>query len=269
MNAALSPDSVINDLPGWRGATWKQLAGGLTNQTWLLEKSGRKAVLKIDDQLRSTPFNTRFAEATVQTTAARAGLAAGVIFADNQIYLCDYIEGDVWDKGYFDVPENIERVASALKRLHGLPQSGRLFDSVAAAKGYATSISRDDKFVGVCFDIIENTEPSQTRCFCHNDLVAENIVATPDIKFLDWEYARDNDPLYDLATIIEHHELNREQTQRLADAYIDGCRELPYERLTEQRRLYLALYWLWLASRPDSQDEELVSVAMRLTTSYS
>ena len=269
MSDALSPDDVILDLPDWQGATSTILGGGLTNNTWRLEKDSRKAVLKIDHELRSTPYNTRFSEAIVQSAAARECLAGGVIFADNQIYICEYIEGTVWDRASFDIEGNIERIATTLQRLHSLPLTGRKFRSLAAAEGYAQTIDRDEQIVSLCLDIVRNIELPQDLCFCHNDLVAENIIATPDIKFLDWEYARDNDPLYDLATIVEHHELSEQQTNTLLGVYFDGDCERWRESFSQQRRLYLALLWLWTASRRDSPDEELLQIATRLTTSYS
>jgi len=269
MSDVLSPDSVIGDLPDWQGASSTRLAGGLTNNTWRLEKDSRKAVLKIDHELRSTPYNTRFSEAIVQSAAARAGLAGGVIFADNQIYICEYIEGTVWDRTCFDIEGNIERLAETLQRLHSLPLSGRKFRSLAAAEDYAQSIDRNEKIVSVCLDIVRNIEAPTDYCFCHNDLVAGNIIETPEIMFLDWEYARDNDRLFDLATIVEHHELSEKQTDTLLSAYFDGDYDRWREPIAQQRRLYLALYWLWAASRPGHSDADLSRISIQLTTSYS
>ncbi|MCP4301865.1 MAG: phosphotransferase [Gammaproteobacteria bacterium] len=261
-------NEVLRNLPEWRGATWTGLAGGLTNRSWLLQKGNRKAVLKVDDRPRRAPYNTRLAEAAVQSAAAQAGLANNVLFADCQVYLTEYVEGTVWDPACLDQEGKIEQLASALRRLHSLPQSGRSFDSVGAAKGYVQDIeSPDQKLVALCLDVIKNTRLPNYLCCCHNDLVAENIVTTPELKFLDWEYACDNDPLFDLATIVEHHELSEGQARSLLDAYFDGSGERWRPKLAELQRQYLALFWLWLASRPDSSDRALKRLAGRLTTS--
>lgn len=270
MSVARSPENVIERLPEWRGASWKELEGGLTNRAWKLEKAGRKAVLKIDDEPRKPPYNARPGEAAVQSVAARAGLAGRVLFADKQVYLTEYIEGTVWEANSLDEGDNIEQVAVALRRLHSLPLSGRSFDAKVAAKRYAQKIdSPDKKLVAECVDITRRMRLPHNLCCCHNDLVAENIIATPELRFLDWEYACDNDPLFDLATIIEHHELDEEHSQLLLHAYFDGSGEHWRPKLALQQRLYLALLWLWLASRPDSSRQDLDAVARRLTTSCS
>jgi thiamine kinase-like enzyme len=270
MSEMQTPNEVLRELPEWRDATSTELAGGLTNRSWLLQQGDRRAVLKVDDRPRQAPYNTRLAEAAVQSAAAQAGLANNVLFADHQVYLTEYIEGAVWDPACLDQEAKIEQLASALRRLHSLPRSGRTFDAVAAAKRYVKNIDNpDEKVVAVCLDVIENLRLPNYLCCCHNDLVAENIITTPALKFLDWEYACDNDPLFDLATIIEHHELGEGPARTLLDTYFNGSGERWHAKLAEQQRLYLALFWLWLASRPDSSDRALKRLAARLTTSYS
>ncbi len=270
MTAAMSPDEIIPDLTDWQGATRTELAGGLTNHTWLLEKDGRKAVLKIDEEPRKAPFNDRLAEAEVQTAAAQAGLASPVLFADRRIYLTEYVEGAAWNPADLDKESRIEQLASALRRLHSLPQTGRSFDARGAAKLYVQDIENPDKkLIATCLGVIKKVRLPNYLCCCHNDLVAENIIASPDLKFLDWEYACDNNPLFDLATIVEHHELSEVHARALLDAYFDGSGESWYPRLVEQQQLYLALLWLWLASRPDSSAKVVKQLGERVATSCS
>ena len=86
-------------------------------------------------------------------------------------------------------------------------------------------------------------------CLCHNDLVAENIVDTGELMFLDWEYACDNDPLFDLATVVAQHELDEAQTDVLLSAYFDGAWRTGRPELERQVANYNALLWLWKAAR--------------------
>ena len=264
-----SPENVLSDLPGWQDARWTELHGGLSNRTWLLEKDGERAVLKVDDEPRTAPYNSRAEEARLQSLAAGRGLANPVLYVDECILLCEFVEGAVWQARDLRDTGNLERLARALRRLHALPLTGRRFDAAGAAHGYARNIARDADMVALCRDIVASHRPVDDLCCCHNDLVAENIIATPALRFLDWEYACDNDPLFDLATVVEHHELDGTYARRLLDAYFDGDGERWLSRLQEQQRLYRALLWLWLASRPGLTGGELDNVARRLITSCS
>ena len=66
---------------------------------------------------------------------------------------------------------------------------------------------------------------------------------------IDWEYACDNDPLFDLASLIGYHDLDRTSSEALLSAYCGGTRPEYREQLALQIRIYDALHWLWLAVR--------------------
>ena len=270
MTVTLSPEQVLAEIPGWEGAGCTKLSGGLTNRSWRVTAGKKSGVLKIDDGPREAPFNTRCAEANTQNMAARVGLAPYIILANDQYFFTEYVEGVVWQRSCLEEDGNLELIATALQRLHALPLTGRSFDAGIAAKRYVERIAGlDVDVVRKCTEIITRMRLPQNLCCCHNDLVAENLITTPELMFLDWEYACDNDPFFDLATVVEHHELDDTQVTRLLDAYLDGDGRRWREHLEKQRELYLALLCLWMGSRPDSDPKELQKVAARLTTSYS
>ena len=228
----------------------EELAGGLSNQTWLVASGERRAVLKFDERPRGVPFNMRAAEAQVQTQAAQAGLASAVLFASDTVYMTEYVDGVVWSSASLDDNENLDHLASALKKLHALPLTGRKFDAIGAAHDYASSITdADPDKVRDSVQIIESMPLSNNICCCHNDLVAANIIAAPGLRFLDWEYACDNDPLFDLATVVAHHRLPAERSDYLLNAYFNGDGQRWHEHLEQQTKLYEALLWLWEISR--------------------
>jgi len=265
-----APDKILADIPGWERADCTRLTGGLTNTTWRVEQGERSAVLKIDEVVRELPFNTRCSEARIQRAAASAGLAPDVILADDTVYFTEYVKGTVWDRDSLEDEGNLRQLAAALKQLHSLPLTGRSFDAIDAADRYVDGSSDSDlKTVEQCRAIIASLRLPRNLCCCHNDLVAENLVATPDLMFLDWEYACDNDPLFDLATIVEHHELGETQGRTLLDFYFEGDSCRWQKGLEEQRKLYLALLYLWMACREDSDTAEMQRVAERIATSCS
>jgi thiamine kinase-like enzyme len=259
MSDHLSPDAVLSQIPGWEGASWTVLEQCVTNRPYLVEKDGRKAVLKIDAEVRAEPFNNRHEEARIQRVAREAGLAGDVLYVTDTILMTEYLEGVVWSLDCLDDNANIAQLALALRKLHSLPLTGRTFDVVGAARMYAringganTGIAKQ------CVARIEAAPRPLNLCRCHNDLVVANIINTPETKFLDWEYACDNDPFFDLATIAAHHKLTQEQCDTLLNAYFDGNGERWREQLARQSEVYEALLWLWEAawSQRDMQGDQ-------------
>lgn len=268
--AMRTPDEVLAKIPGWEGAAWTELEGGLTNKAYHVSKSDEHGVLKFDDTVRREPLNTRHAEAQVQSVAAQAGLAPRVLFVDENTYLTQYIDGSVWEPRSLDEEGNLELAAAAMKRLHALPLTGRSFDAMTASQRYVEKIEKPQSdMIKLCNRVIERMRPPQNLCCCHNDLVAENMITAPGLLFIDWEYACDNDPIFDLATVAEHHQLSQEQVNRLLRAYFDADGQRWCAQLAEQRQLYLALLWLWMASLSERCPGELQKIAVRLTTSCS
>ena len=247
----MTPADVLADIDGWEGARVSVLSGGLSNHTWLVEKDGDRAVLKIDDQPRGAPYNTRRNEADIQSQACESGLANRVLYVHETVYLSEYVEGEVWSPDNLKDDAHLQQLAVALRKLHALPLTGRRFDAVGAARDYAQHARDADKRkVRECLGIIESAPRPQELCLCHNDLVAENIISTPQVRFLDWEYACDNDPLFDLATVAAHHALAWAQRRVLLDAYVGGDASQWHEPFAQQVELYEALLYLWQHSRP-------------------
>ncbi len=245
-----TPESVLAGLPQWSNAIVSPLEGGQTSHTWLVDAGKRKAVLKIDAAPRQEPYNPRPIEAQIQTRAAQRGLASRVLLATDTVYMTDYIEGDVWSPDRFREDANIQQLARSLRRLHALPLTGRTFDAIGAARSYARQIKGgDESKVRECLVRIENGPRPTKLCCCHNDLVTENIISTPETRFIDWEYACDNDPLFDLAIIAAHHDLTDTQCGTLLQAYFDGNGEQWRERLTRQSQVYRCLLYLWERAR--------------------
>lgn len=254
MSSHETPESVLSQLPGWEGATWCELEGCVTNSPYLVDSGSRKAVLKIDASPRGAPFNTRRDEARIQMTARDAGLAADVIYVTDTVLMTEYLEGINWSLDCLEDEANLDSLAGALKKLHSLPLTGRTFDIKGAARMYAKTIGDSNKEkVEQCLRKVDTGPRPHNLCCCHNDLVIANIINTPETKFLDWEYASDNDPFFDLATVVAHHEMTTEQSDYFLDAYFEGDGARWRDQLDRQADVYEALLWLWSAAWPEGE----------------
>ena len=106
MNERANPGRVLASIPGWADASYRKLRGGLTNTALLVEKGGRRAVLKIDPVPRKPPYNSRPDEARIQDRAAATGRANGVLYVTDTVLLAEWAEGEIWTRAYFDDAEN-------------------------------------------------------------------------------------------------------------------------------------------------------------------
>lgn len=219
---------------------------------------------------RGAPFNTPQQESTMQACAAENGLAANVLYAAPEAFLTEYVHGDAWRPRHFEQSAYLKLLATMLRKVHALPTTGRVFAALSAARLYADrAVAADGELTGFCLDVVEKSGlPQDLRC-CHNDVVAANLLWSPELMLIDWEYACDNDPFFDLATVVEHHDLSEQQVSVLMCAYTGADERHWREPLAEQRKLYLALWWLWLSQGEESRREDVAHVAERLLTSCS
>lgn len=277
MNATLDAREALRYVPGWahEDVVLEEQAGGRTNRVYRVDRQGESYVLRLDAP-HTRAFNLdRGAEAAILAQASAAGLAPEVVFSDpaRGILLCRYLAGRVWTAADLESAGNIEALAELLRRVHALPVSGRRFAPVQIAEGYLANLrSRPDlhalgaRYTGI---VAGAGAVERLRC-CHNDVVAANLVEAKGLMLLDWEYACDNDPLFDLASVIGYHDLDETRARSLLAAYAGDDDRERYAALCAQVRLYDALHWLWLANRemtsPDGEQRcTLARLAARLS----
>jgi thiamine kinase-like enzyme len=247
--------ALLAGLPGFAHARCTPLPAGSNNAGYLLEQGGVRAVLKVAATARQFPLLTRADEAAVQARAHRAGVAPEVLYVDERRLLEAYIPGTVLSDAALARPANLAALALVLRRLHALPPTGRRFPLRESARLYRDTLRTDvDTEQADCrlaaVEAVVAIEPGNPLRCCHNDLVAGNIVAAPSFCLLDWEYAGDNDPLFDLATIVAHHAVPPAGAGILLEAYFGAGGAHHAAALERMCHAYAALAWLWAASRP-------------------
>ncbi|MDH4047025.1 MAG: phosphotransferase family protein [Gammaproteobacteria bacterium] len=256
MSHSTTAIEAISAIPGWRAddVFIEELKGGLTNRSFMVIRGADTFVLRLDAAHTAAFMLDRRRETAILRSAAQAGLAPEVVFADPEagILLCAFLPGQVWSVNDLGDTANIESLCELLRKVHALPVSGNRFDASSAARRYAEKLQLRQElhsFALHCVDIVGSLPVAESMHCCHNDLIAQNIIATPELKLLDWEYACDNDPFFDLASLIGFHNLDQAAAERLLSAYTGGASAETRERLECQVRLYDAIQWLWLANR--------------------
>lgn len=249
----LAADSVV-----------RQLSDGPTNTSYLVRRGDELCVLRLDKPLAKELGLDRIAEHDIVETASLAGIGAEPLHfdADSGTSLRRYLPGRAWSETDLHDAAKLQLLAHRLRDLHALPPVGNTFEPGLAARRYArqlgTTEAQDyaDKANLILADL--HYEPAR-ECLCHNDLVAGNMVEIDvggvvrtgardrsGLMLIDWEYAGLGDPWFDLALVIEHHQLPDELQAGFVNAYLRReVRDTEMRRLTGWRRFYRALLSLW------------------------
>jgi thiamine kinase len=229
-----------------------RLSDGPTNASYLVNNAGRSFVLRLDKPGASELGLNRANEQLIIQSVARAGLAPEPVYSDLRAGVClrRFIEGRSWSKTDLARPANLRRLASRLRALHRLPPAGELFDPLAAARRYQARLGTAESLAILQraerqMAEISAREPS--RVLCHNDLVCRNIVEGGPLMLIDWEYAAVGDPYFDLAVVVQHHELGARSAEQFLRAYLQQSFATDaISHLRMQCRFYQSLLQLWL-----------------------
>lgn len=254
MNAGRDPGELLRGIPGWRdrSARLSRLPGGLNNTSYRVDAGDERYVLRVASEASAASVRDHELELRVQQLAAGQGLAARVVFADptSGILLAEYLPGKALAPADLDDRRTLAQLAELLRRLHQLPRCGRDYAPQAAADAYLAALGENaPPFAATCRRIIAEAGPPERLACCHNDVVAENVIRDDGLKLIDFEYARDNEPLFDLASVIGWHNLDDRAARYLLDCYAGGLSAAEEERLQDRRRLFDAIQYLWLAAR--------------------
>lgn len=255
MSSALNAFEALALVPGWDPATTEieELTGGFTNRTFLITSGDERCALRLNAKTTGAFTFDRNCELSILGSAVEAGLAPAIVYADieNGILMTEYLADPVWTASDLESTANIEALAELIRRVHALPMSGVRLDLNLSAAKYEDYLKRRHglhAYASRCKEVIASNPQSDHLVCCHNDIVAENVIASQPLKLIDWEFAGDNDPYFDLASIIRFHNLPQHDSDSLLDAYTGGADAESRERLAAQERVFDAVQWLWLAS---------------------
>jgi thiamine kinase-like enzyme len=236
-----------------------QPIGGLTNRNYKVFVGGEALVLRLPGR-GTGRFIDRSTERANHEAAARAGFTPQSIFFDGRtgVKITRYLhQARALDPASSRDHETSLKVAKLLSSFH---KSGlrfvndfnvfrlmRTYERVARGR-FARFY---EGYAGVRDRVLSLERPlsvlAPERVACHNDLVPENILDTPEgLTLIDWEYSGMNDPAWDLASFTLESGYDEEHETRFLAAYYGG--PVP-ERLrirVETYRLLQDFLWsLW------------------------
>ena len=206
--------------------------GGLTNRIYkVTPSSGRAVVVRLSSGKSALLAIDRAAECHNSKAAARAGVGPRVVSCEpaEGVAIVEWINGRTLEPVDLDDSARLARVAQTCVRLHHGPRFANEFDMFAIQRGYLSVVTErrfrlpEDylsfqprvEIIRAALEVrAEGTVP------CHNDLLAANILDDGRrIWFIDYEYAGNNDPCFELGNIWSESNLGLDRLEELVSAY--------------------------------------------------
>ena len=253
-------------VPGYRagdaGCTVASLPGGLHNRVSRVDTPAGSFVLHrfAAAQLSSQLGVDRQRQLALQAAAAAAGLAPAVLAycAQRGVAVMAYQTGAIWQAADWDDAERLAELCATLRALHRLPVPHSLrgtpaFDALAAASSYAHLLQQQPgqspAGIAAMLDAIASDcaamRPAQrAAAIVHCDLHSGNILRTPGVLLLDWEYAQLGDPLLDPAAMIAYQPALARHAQLLLQ-HCGLAQHASVDELLALSRVFAALNSLW------------------------
>ncbi len=251
-----TPREALASIPGWADcdAVIRPLAGGYNNRSYKVTADDHHFVLRLASDASQNDVRNFTMEHEIHTAAATAGIAPVIVYARPEygLLLSEFLPGRTWQHSDLLNDRNLHAIAALLRKVHELPRCGQMFPAIEAAEAYGKKLAEqnaDHATAALCIDIVASGPKVTDATCCHNDVVAGNIVGDNPPRLIDWEYARDNDPLFDLASLIGWHDMHGRRVDVLLQAYTDNVTAALRDRLEQRMRQFDALQWLWLAAR--------------------
>ncbi len=228
----------------------KRLGDGPTNETWLVTRDQERYVLRLLKPLAAAIGLSLEEELTISTAAAKHGLAPPIVAScvDHGCVLSRYVDGRTWALDDLRYKDQLSRLAGTLRRVHRLDCKARPLNLRLTVERYAkrSTDSRAGMWVESVFEQLDRINP-RGPVVCHNDVNCANVIDDGQLILLDWEYAALGDPLFDLAVVVTHHELDAETSEYFLSAYLGHIDADASADLIRWRAVYQNLVALWLS----------------------
>ncbi len=211
-----------------------ELPGGLTNRNYVLTEVGgqnRKLVLRRSDPQSALLSIDRECEYLNSRAAAAAGVGPAVVgyLRGQGALVVEWIEARTFTDADLNDSAALERVARTCAQLHAGPRFVNDFDMFDIQQAYLQVVlDRGFRLPPGYLEHLPAVERMRQALAlnapatvpCHNDLLAANIMDDGERTwFIDFEYAGNNDPCFELGNIWSEANLAPDRLVELVEAY--------------------------------------------------
>jgi thiamine kinase-like enzyme len=210
--------------------------GGLTNRNYKVVTPIGTFVLRIPGEGTSEYIN-RENESLAARITSEIGVNAPLIYFDARdgVQLARFIEGGVtMNVERFKDLGSVRRAAQSLRRVHdcGRPFENR-FELFQMIDDYLDILTKKNAPLPDGYHDVKREAEVVRKALnarplpivpCHCDPLAENFLDTgKQVYVIDWEYAGNNDPMWDLGDVSVEAAFGPEQDEALLLAYFGGA----------------------------------------------
>lgn len=219
------------------------LTGGLTNHNYRIVTENGSYVARLPASHGSLLAIDRQAELHNSRAAARAGVGPNVVAYlpaeparagepdqdGRSLMVIDWVDGRTWSAADVRTGANIPRLAASCRALHAGPRFLGDFDMFAVQRRYLTIVRergfRLPRRYGDFEPLVQRIAGAlgvrpQRSVPCHNDLLAENVIDDGErLWLIDYEYAGNNDPFFELGNIASESGMSSDQLAELVHSY--------------------------------------------------
>lgn len=275
-------DTIKHLIPTAAELEIELMIGGYSNQTYLLSWNGQaQCVLRIPGLDESLFHVCRVAEEKALKVAVSHSLSPPCLAfnRDSGLMLNQFVPQSAfeWDVSHNDL--NVIRLARSLRDIHNLPSNKKeyklghiissylrnastLFKSKKSSKA-ATLHEEVEWLASFAQPYLDNIQ-SYKRVMCHNDLNPANCLADErDFWVIDWEYAGESDPLFDIALVFTSHNFTTSQRALFFQHYVENEGGVNVEQevkriasLDNYQKLYKIREMAWLLLKYATSEEQ-------------
>jgi thiamine kinase-like enzyme len=207
------------------------LDGGLTNVNVRVKTVDLDVVVRISDADSTMLAIDREAEFLNSRAAAASGASPRVVefVPEHHLLVVDYIDGTTFTPEDVRDSANLPRIADACRLLHNGPRFFGEFDMFDVQRTYLKTVQdRGYRLPDRYLEFMPQVERMERALSvvevptvpCNNDLLAANFVDDgARVWIIDFEYAGNNDPCFELGNIWSESTLEPAQLDELVTAY--------------------------------------------------